>query len=97
MHKIIVNIKSNGKGCFALEIRNKTIGHVIVERDDNELKVLDTVVLVGRYLPLIGKLLLQGIVKYARLHDLKIVAIPKFVQQLLSSDLASCPDVWQKA
>ena len=96
MHKIIVNIKSNGKGFFALEIKNKTIGHVMVERDGNELKVLDTVVLVGRYLPLIGKLLLQGIVKYARLHDLKIVAISKFLQQRFGSELASYPEVCEK-
>jgi hypothetical protein len=52
----------------------------MVELAGKELKVLDPVVLVGRYLPLIGKLLLQGIVKYARLYELKIVAISKFVQ-----------------
>jgi hypothetical protein len=96
MQKIIVNINSNGKGYFALEVRNKTIGHIIVELAGNELKVLDTVVLVGRYLPLIGKLLLQGIVKYARLHELKIVAISKFVQQQFNSDPGSYADVLEK-
>jgi hypothetical protein len=96
MQKIIVNINSTGKGYFALEVRNKTIGHIMVELAGKELKVLDTVVLVGRYLPLIGKLLLQGIVKYARLHELKIVAISKFVQQLFNHDPASYADVLEK-
>jgi len=96
MQKIIVNIKPTGKGYFALEVRNKTIGHVLVELVGKELKVLDTVVLVGRYLPLIGKLLLQGIVRYARLHELKIVAISKFVQQLFNNDPSSYADVWER-
>jgi len=93
MQKIIVNIKPSGKGYFALEVRNKTIGHILVELAGNELKVLDTVVLVGRYLPVIGKLLLHGIVRYARLQELKIVAISKFVQQIFNSDPASYADV----
>jgi hypothetical protein len=68
----------------------------MVELAGKELKVLDPVVLVGRYLPLIGKLLLQGIVKYARLYELKIVAISKFVQQLFNSDPALYADVLEK-
>ena len=97
MQKIIVNIKPNGEGYFALEVRSKTIGHILVELAGRELKILDTVVLVGRYLPLIGNLLMQGIVKYARLHELKIVAISRFVQQLFSNDPASYADVLKKA
>ena len=50
MHKITVTINSNGKGSFALEIRNKTIGQIKIDLDGNELKVLDTVVLVNKYL-----------------------------------------------
>src|SRR5262245_20130362 len=96
MQKIIVNIKPNGKGYFALEVRNKTIGHIIVERAGKDLKVIDAVVLVGRYLPLIGKLLMQGIVRYARLHELEIVAVSRFVQELFSSDPASYADVLEK-
>ena len=73
MHKITVNINEKGKGFFALEIRNKTIGQIKVDLDGNELKVLDTVVLVNKYLHLIGNLLLQGVVEYARMHELKII------------------------
>ena len=93
MYKITVNIK---RGFFALEIRNKTIGHVTVAIDGNKLKILDTVVLVGRYLPLIGKLLLQGVVKYARLHELKIVTVSKFAQEQFSRDPAPYADVWER-
>ena len=97
MQRIIVNINSNGKGFFALENRYETVGHIEVEREGNELKIIDTVVFLDRYLPLLGKLLLQGIVKYARMRELKIVTLSKFVQQHFSSDPASYADVWEKA
>ena len=96
MRKIIVNIKSDGKGYFVLEVRNKVIGRILVELAGKHLKLLDTVVLVDRYSPLIRKLLLQGIVKYARLHESKIVAISKFVQRIFNSDPAFYADVLEK-
>ena len=92
MYKVNVNIN---KGYFALQIRNKIIGHVNVALEGNKLKILDTVVLVSRYLPLIGKLLLQGVVRYARLHELQIVTISKFAEDQFSGE-ASYADVWQK-
>jgi len=97
MHKITVSINGNGKGFFALEIRNKTIGQIKVDLDGNELKVVDTVVLVNSYLHLIGNLLLQGIVEYARMHELKIVTLSAFAQQQFSSNPSLYADVWEKA
>src|SRR6476646_274571 len=97
MHKITININGNGKGFFALEIRNKTIGQIKVDLEGNVLKVLDTVVLVNKYLHLIGNLLLQGVVEYARMHELKIITLSKFAQQQFSSDPALYADVWEKA
>ena len=97
MYKITANINSNGKGSFALEIRNKTIGQIKVRLNGNELILLDTIVLVKRYLSLIGNLLLQKAVEYARMHQLKIVTLSKFAQQQFSSDPASYADVWEKA
>jgi hypothetical protein len=96
MHKITVNINSNGKGSFALEIRNKTIGQIKVRLNDNELILLDTIVLVNRYLHLIGNLLLQGVVEYARMHELKIVTLSKFAQRQFSNNPALYADVWEK-
>ena len=97
MHKITAKINSNGKGSFALEIRNKTIGQIKIDLDGNELKVLDTVVLVNKYLHLIGNLLLQGVVEFARMHELKIITLSKFAQQQFSSNPLLYADVWEKA
>ena len=96
MYKITVNINSNGKGSFALEIRNKTIGQIKVRLNDNELILLDTIVLVNRYLHLIGNLLLQEVVEYARMHELKIVTLSKFTQRQFSGNPALYADVWEK-
>jgi uncharacterized protein len=97
MHKIIININGNGKGFFALEVRNKTIGQIKVDLEGNELKVLDTVVLVNKYLHLIGNLLLQGVVEFARMHELKIITLSKFAQQQFSNNPLLYADVWEKA
>jgi hypothetical protein len=97
MHKINVNINEIGKGFFALRIRNKIIGQMKVDLDGNELKVLDTVVLVNKHLHLIGNLLLQGVVEYARMHELKIITLSKFAQQQFSSNPTLYADVWEKA
>jgi len=97
MHKITININWNGKGIFALEVRNKTIGQIKVDLEGNELKVIDTVVLVNKYLHLIGNLLLQGVVEFARMHELKIITLSKFAQQQFSSNPLLYADVWEKA
>jgi hypothetical protein len=96
MHKIRVNITENGKGSFTLEICNKTIGQIKVRLYDNELILLDTIVPVESNLHLIGKLLLQGIVEYARMHELKIVTVSKFAQQQFRSNPLLYADVWEK-
>jgi hypothetical protein len=97
MHKFIANIKRNGKGFFALKIRDKTVGQVSIDLYGNELKILDTEVLVSTYLYPFGNLLLQKIVEYARMRELKIIALSKFAQQQFSSNPTLYADVWEKA
>jgi len=97
MYRVSAHINENGKGSFALEIRNKTIGQIKVDLEGNELKVIDTVVLVNKYLHLIGNLLLQGVVEFARMHELKIITLSKFAQQQFSSNPLLYADVWEKA
>ena len=97
MHKFTANIKRNGKGFFALKIKDKTVGQMTIDLDGNELKILDTVIHVSTCLYPFGNLLLQKIVEYARMHELKIVTLSKFAQQQFSSDPALYADVWEKA
>ena len=97
MHKYIVNIKKNGKGFFTLKIKDKTVGQINIDLDGSELKILDTEVFVNSYLYSFGNLLLQKIVEYARMHELKIITLSKFAQQQFSSDPTSYSDVWEKA
>jgi superoxide dismutase len=97
MHKFIANIKRNGKGFFALKIRDKTVGQVSIDLYGNELKILDTEVLVSTYLYPFGNLLLQKIVEYARMRELKIITLSKFAQQQFSSNPTLYADVWEKA
>ena len=97
MHKIIANINSKGKGFFALEIDNKTIGQIKVQLNNNELILLDTIVPVKRYLYTIRNFLLQAVVEFARMHELKIITLSKFTQQQFSSNPLIYVDVWEKA
>ena len=97
MYTISTHINENGKGAFTLEIGDKAIGQIKVDLDGNELKLLDTVVKVNKSLHLIGNLLLQGVVEYARMHELKIITLSKFTQEQFSSNPSFYCDVWEKA
>ena len=97
MYTISAHINENGKGSFTLEIKNKTIGLIKVDLEGNELKLLDTIVLVNRSLHLIGNLILQGVVEYARMHELKIITLSKFTREKFSSNPSLYIDVWEKA
>jgi len=97
MHKFFVNIKRNGKGFFALRVRDNTVGQITIDLDGNKLKILDTVDLAGTYLYPFRKLLLEKIVEYARMRELKIIPVSPFAQRQFSSDPASYADVWERA
>src|SRR5678816_3377745 len=97
MHKYFINIKKNGKEFFTLKIKDKTVGQINIDLDGNELKILDTEVFVSSYLYSFGNLLLQKIVEYARMHELKIITLSKFAQQQFSSNPLLYADVWEKA
>ena len=97
MYKISININNNGKGFFALNQLNKTIGKIKFTLTDSELIVLDTIVLVKNHLHSIAGMLIQEIVEYARMHELKIITISKFVQKQFSNNPLLYADVWEKA
>ena len=97
MYTISAHINENGEGAFTLEIKNKAVGQIKVDLDGSELKLLDTVVKVNKSLHRVGNLLLQGVVEYARMHELKIITLSKFTQQEFSSNPSLYADVWEKA
>ena len=96
-YRIDIIIRENGSGFFALKLGHKTIGQIKVSLVGNELILLDTIVLIKSSLHTIGVLLLQEVVEYARMHELKIITISKFVQKQFSSNPALYADVWEKA
>ena len=96
MYKIFIHIDENGKGSFVLSLGGKTMGRINVNISGNELILLRTIVPVKRYLHTVGNRLLQEIVDYARMHELKIITVSAFVKRQFSSDPASYADVWEK-
>ncbi len=90
-------MSENGKGFFAFIIENKIVGQIQVSLAGSELILLETIVPVNRYLHAIGSRLLQEVVEYARIHELKIITVSRFVQKQFSSNPALYADVWEKA
>ena len=90
-------MNENGKGYFALVIENKIVGQIQVSLAGSELILLETIVPDNRYLYSIGSRLLQEVVEYARMHELKIITVSRFVQKQFSSNPALYADVWEKA
>jgi hypothetical protein len=96
MNKISINIGLDYKGFFALKKGNKILGKILFSLIDHELILLDTIVRVKRYLHSIGCRLLQEVIEYARMHELKIITLSKFVQRQFSQNPALYADVWEK-
>jgi len=97
MYQVSININEEGKGSFALGSGCKTVGEIKFQLIDGELILLDTIVLRKPNLHAVGSRILKETVEYARMHELKIVTISKFVQKQFSSNPALYADVWEKA
>ena len=96
MHRFIANIKRNGKGFFAMKIKDNIVGQMAIVLEGNELKILHTTGVVNTSSHSPGNMILQKIVEYARMHDLKIITLSKFAQQQFSSNPLLYADVWEK-
>ena len=97
MYEISSNIDWDGQGFFALKQGTHTLGQIKVKLTNGDLTLLDTTVSVKRNLHSIGVRLIHEIVDYARVHELKIITISKFVQKQFSSNPELYADVWEKA
>ena len=90
-------MNETGKGYFALVIENKIVGQIEVSLAGSELILFDTIVPVKRYLHSIGSRILHEVVEYARMHELKIITVSRYVQRQFSNNPALYADVWEKA
>jgi len=96
MYSIAVHINESGKGFFALDISNKRVGRIEISMSGSELMLLDTIIIGKRYVHSVATRLLHEVVEYARMHELKIVTVSKFVQKQFSNTPAKYADVWEK-
>ena len=96
MYNILVNINEKGRGFFMMKLESKTVGKVKVSIIGNELLILDIIVPVKRYVYTIGSRLLQEILEYGRMHELKIITVSRFVQAQFNSNPVSYTEVWEK-
>ena len=87
MHKFIANIKRNGKGFFALKVKDNIVGQMTIDLNGNELKILHTTAFVSTNSYSFGDLILQKIVEYARMHELKIITLSRFAGTRLAAIL----------
>ena len=97
MENISININPDGKGSFALMHGRRVVGRIGILLFDGELMLLDTVVPCRRELFPVGLRILTEAVEYARMHQLKVITISRFVQRRFSSHVALYADVWEKA
>ena len=97
MNKVLIDINENGNGYFSLDLGNHMKGQIRFNISDSELIILDTIVPAKRYLSWLGSWILNEIVEYARMHELKIVATSKFVQKMFRYNPLLYVDVWEKA
>ena len=97
MNNVLVKINKNGHGSFSLDLGNHVAGRIRFNLVGNELIILDTIVPFRRNLDLVGSWILNEIVTYARMHELKIIALSKFVQKTFRNNPLLYVDVWEKA
>jgi len=97
MKNISININPDGKGAFALMHGRRVVGRIGIALLDGELMLLDTVVPCRRKLFPIGLRILAAAVEYARMHELKVITVSKFVQRRFSSHAVLYADIWEKA
>src|ERR1700752_371347 len=95
MNNVLININKSGHGFFSLDLGNNVTGKIRFNLHDHELIILDTIVPSRRYLDWIGSWILNDIVAYARMHELKIVALSKFVHKTFRRNPLLYVDVWE--
>lgn len=96
MNNISIHINIHGKGFFALLRGNRIIGKINFSLFDGELILLSTVVPCRRNLIPIGIRIIEKAVEYARMHELKVITVSKFVQMQFSINPVLYADVWEK-
>jgi predicted GNAT family acetyltransferase len=93
MYTISTEFDNLGKGVITLKLGIETAGELMINLNGNELVLIETLVPVKRYLHCIGSRLMQEALEYARMHELKISTLSKFVKKQFSSNPSLYADV----
>lgn len=81
MYSISTHINEKGKGFFAFKMFDNMLGKLNVIISGNEMLLLDTSITAGLNKYSITDALQQGVVEYARMHELKIVTVAEFIKE----------------
>lgn len=97
MYSIEIDISERCGGFFALSVLGHQAGRIDILLHGSELILTHTTIILKKYQDLIAKKLIREVVEYAKMHELKIITISKFVQMQFSKCPAKYADVWEKA
>lgn len=97
MYTIQIHIDIHGQGFFSLNAGGYQVGKIVITLSGSELILQDTTVLGKRYLHSVRNRLLHEVVEYAKMHELKIVTVSRFIQKQFSINPEKYADVWEKA
>ena len=82
MYSISNHINEKGKGFFALQMSGRLLGKLNIAISGNEMLLLDTTIITGGLNKnSITDFLQQGIMEYARIHELKIITVERFIRE----------------
>lgn len=84
--RIFLNINKAGKGFFALRRGTLTIGKMLFNLSPSAITLIDTEAINKYYLEPITKRLLQELIAFANMRELKIVTSSDILQSQLTSE-----------
>lgn len=96
MNDIELKLDSNGKGAFVIEEAGERVAEMVIGISGNNLTVYHTEVsdkLKGQG---VASKLLTAVVEYARLHQLKVIALCPYVSAQFKRHSEQYNDIWNK-
>ena len=96
MNEIELKLESYGKGAFVIEEAGERVAEMVIGISGNNLTVYHTEVsdkLKGQG---VASKLLTAMVEYARLHQLKVIALCPYVSAQFKRHSEQYNDIWNK-
>lgn len=96
MEEIQLKLEPDGKGAFVIEERGVTLAEMVIGIDQHNLTVYHTEVSERLKGQGVASKLLTAMVNYARLHQLKVIALCPFVKAQFKRHPELYADVWNQ-